>query len=656
MTFIVSASQITPLARPAIAPALTLSITDGWAEDYEAIWRKHGSVRTVVDFLARSIASLAPHVYERVSDNDRTRVTDHPLAAIMATPNPRTTRYRLLNSLVHDLAIYDTAYWLKSAGPTLWRLPPRMVTPKGETWLAPEYYRIRGTRGSRDVTPDQIVHFRGYSPEGDLAGAPPMESLRQALAENFEASRMRSQVLRNGARASGYLKRPAGVKAWSEEARTKFARSWKSQYAGANAPEAGGTPILEDGMDFVKVAQTSDELQYIEARKLTREEVAAAFHVPAPMVGILDHATFSNIREQHKQLYMDTLGPWLDMIEEEIALQLVPDLADGRRLYVEFDINAKLRGDLAEEAASLYQAAGGPYMTRNEVRARRNLPALDGGDDLITPLSVTTVGGDAAPTDAVQDAAGQAAAPVRAVKAKAPARARRATPTPAQVRAAQDEAAKTLERFFKRQRASVLSALGAKAKAEGSQWWDSKRWDNELADDLTDLAMRVTATIGTAATSALGYDPDDYDVDRTRKFLRAVAESRAGAINAKTRAAIAAALADSDSDEGDGGEAMTPAKVFDQATGARGAQAAVTMATTLASFAVTEAASQASPAGAMKMWTVTSSNPRATHAALDGETVPVSQDFSNGMAWPGDPVGGVDEVAGCTCSITTIIP
>src|SRR5690554_6984432 len=48
----------------------------------------------------------------------------------------------------------------------------------------------------------------------------------------------------------------------------------------------------------------------IEARKLTREEVAAAYYIPPPLVGILDHATFSNIREQHKQLYQDTLGPW----------------------------------------------------------------------------------------------------------------------------------------------------------------------------------------------------------------------------------------------------------------------------------------------------------------------------------------------------------
>lgn len=655
MTFVVSSSSIQALARPVAAPALSLRVTDDWNVDYEEIWRTQGAVRTVVDFLARSIASLAPHVFDRVSDTDRVRVTDHPLAELLSRPNPRTTRYRLMSDTVHDMCIFDTAYWLKvktKDSYALVRVPPRMVAPKGGSWFAPDFYRISGDRGRQDVPPEQVVHFRGYAPNGDLVGTPPMEALRQALAEGYEAGRMRSQVLRNGARASGYLKRPKDAPRWSEETRTKFARSWGSQYVGANAPEAGGTPILEDGMDFIKVAQTADELQYVEVRKLTREEVAAAFHVPAPMVGILDHATFSNIREQHKQLYQDTLGPWLDMIEQEIALQLTPDIAaPGSHLYVEFDIAAKLRGDLAEESASLYQAAGGPYMTRNEVRARRNLPAIDGGDELITPLSVTTTGGDAAPTGADEAATGDAPAPADAPKAhqdvkKAP---RRAGVTPEQSRQAQKAAEETLSAFFRRQRASVLSRLGAKADDE---WWDEERWNNELADDLEQLALSVTTKIGPKAAVALGFTADDYDVDRTRKFLRAVAESRAGAINSTTRQAIASALADQAEDD----SAPSPAEVFEQATGARGAQAAVTIATTLTAFAVTEAAHQAAPGRAMKQWTVTASNPRPSHAAVAGETVPVDSLFSNGMNWPGDPEGGVDEVAGCTCTVTTIIP
>src|SRR5699024_7441919 len=141
--------------------------------------------------------------------------------------------------------------------------------------------------------------------------------------------------------------------------------------------------------------------QYIEARKLTREEVASAYYIPPPLVGILDHATFSNIREQHKQLYQDTLGPWLTQIDEALENQLLPEFTEDG-LYLEFNLEAKMRGSLEEQAAAASTAAGAPCITVTELRGRNNLPAIEAGDKLVTPLSVT-VGGHATPRDSAPD-------------------------------------------------------------------------------------------------------------------------------------------------------------------------------------------------------------------------------------------------------------
>jgi phage portal protein BeeE len=64
-------------------------------------------------------------------------------------------------------------------------------------------------------------------------------------------------------------------------------RTWQQKYAGALASEAGGTPLLEDGMTFIPASQTAKDLQYIESRKLTDEEVTRSYHIPPPMIGIL---------------------------------------------------------------------------------------------------------------------------------------------------------------------------------------------------------------------------------------------------------------------------------------------------------------------------------------------------------------------------------
>ena len=67
------------------------------------------------------------------------------------------------------------------------------------------------------------------------------------------------------------------------------------------------------------------------------------------------------------------------------------------------------------------------------------------------------------------------------------------------------------------------------------------------------------------------------------------------------------------------------------------------------SFATAEVASQNDLS---KAWTVTSSNPRPSHAAMDGETVQADETFSNGARFPRDPYLGADEIAGCQCVLT----
>jgi hypothetical protein len=55
-----------------------------------------------------------------------------------------------------------------------------------------------------------------------------------------------------------------------------------------------------------------------------------------------------------------------------------------------------------------------------------------------------------------------------------------------------------------------------------------------------------------------------------------------------------------------------------------------------------------------KRW-ITGTNPRPSHALMNGETVPVDEPFSNGAFWPGDENLDVDESAGCNCSTEIVI-
>ena len=129
-------------------PAFTgIRFYDHFTRDYAVLYREQPNIRTCVDFLARNVAQLGLHVFRRVSDTDRLRLTDHPLPVLLEQPLPpaaKVTRYRLIEALMADLGVYFNAYWLKlRQGSTLTgllRLPPMYVTVWGS--LVPALYRL----------------------------------------------------------------------------------------------------------------------------------------------------------------------------------------------------------------------------------------------------------------------------------------------------------------------------------------------------------------------------------------------------------------------------------------------------------------------------------------------------------------------------------
>lgn len=262
----------------------------------------------------------------------------------------------------------------------------------------------------------------------------------------------------------------------------------------------------------------------------------------------------------------------------------------------------------------------------------RNLPALPGGDELGVPLNYL-LGGQMPSQAGSQNRRSapplQVASRITAIKS--------APPDP-HVRLLQD----MLSEFFQRQGQVIKSRLHQ--KDDDTPWWDYERWDQELSDDLYRLAVSISEEVASSTLKDIGFSPDEYDLDRTLAFLRSVSDRIAQQINLTTYGDLESAL-----QEDDPAEAV--AHVFDVAETSRAETSAITASTAVAGFATVEAAKQTASGKAKKQWVVNSSNPRAAHAALNGEVVDLHDNFSNGMPWPGAIEGTVDQVAGCQCSL-----
>lgn len=359
------------------------------------VWKSQPSVRKVVDFIARQLASTPLHHYQRISDTERERLSDGDIAQLLAKPcqAPRLTPYRFWHSLLVDRLVYDRycALITRADGrPWLTRIPARRV--RFETDALDQVTKIivhRKDGGRWELAPEKCIFDAGYSTSGGN-GTSPMDTLKDILLEDSESVRWRADVFRNGARFPGWIERPNQWPA-DGKARDRFTRGWAAFKASGG--RAGETPVLEDGMKYHPMDSfRPKDLELMSARQLTDITVASAYHIAPELVGARE-GNFSNVDAYRQMLYGPSLGPYFTEWE-----QIVNDAFATADSYVEAHIDAKLRGSFLEQARHTSTATGGPWMTRNEARAMRNLPPVDGGDELITPLNVL-VGGQASPHD-----------------------------------------------------------------------------------------------------------------------------------------------------------------------------------------------------------------------------------------------------------------
>ena len=657
------------------------------------LYRRQPALRAVVSFLADNVAGVPIKCYVREDDTDRPRDTKSPLALLLSRPSAGMTTFELMRATESDLKLWGQSLWSvvpDEAAPSGWRIqyiPWSWVGGK-DTWdgFEPSVYRVVNpyTGGRAELPAEDCIRFYGYSPTGTMDASSPIDALKDVLSEQISAWEFRNGVWRNGGRVQQWISRPQGAE-WAPGARDRFTKSWKERYSGKDGDNTGGTPLLEDGMRLEATQLNAREAQWQEATRLAREDVAAVYHVNPSQIWHSDAQTYASAKDNARALYADTLANDFALIEQRVNAVLVPMLGlDPARHYCEFDLSAKLAASFEEQAGVLQSSVGGPWMLRNEARARMNLPAIDGGDELIVPLNVTE-GGLASPNDTDPTKArpaldvrvepvvkGGDAAPfghspsAKEADGSAVVLLKSSAEPPEDI---VDEMRGAIAKFVERQSRRVLADIEAAGddwdKRSGHvmtkdglldlpPWWDAVRWDRELADDLEPLFRQLCDLRGTAAMADIGEDASLWSSRRTSNFVRSMVERRAALFNRGTYEDVRKALMQA---EGPAQRLEGAMQAF--ATGAenRAVRGARTFATAVCGFATKEAVRQVYPRDTdrvrrTKTWRHHSSkNPRSNHAAMDGETVGLDEYFSNGADYPGDLGLSAQETVNCGCTM-----
>lgn len=606
------------------------------------LYQTQDNLQAVVNFLSNSIAQLPLKVYKRNGEASRQRDRESVAARLIWRPNEDQTAYEFIRAVSIEYLVFGCVYvWVvpdaeSSSGYQMRVIPSEWVTEtKGGSVYAPDSIVVSTNTGSFvEIPRTEFVCFKTYAPGAPGKYISPISGLRQTLQEQIEAGNFRKQLWHSSGRLNAQIIRPKDVQPWDDEARKRFVTAFREGW-GSGGEKAGSIPLLEDGMEIKPFSTSFKESQWAESVKLSRESVAAAYGINPSLVWHSDTQTYASSKDNARALYAECLGPLIQMLQQRINSFLIPMVDDNDDLYVEFDLTEKLKGSFEERAAILQAAVGAPYMTRNEARADNNLPPIDGADDLIVPMNLNN-GIDNPPVDDAEEEAEAPKGRIVKMRAKSAENIRiKGQATDAEQESIED----ILQKFIKRQAASVLPKIGADA-----DWWDADRWDRELTKDLLRKINEIADAHGLNAAEVLH---SEYVIDITRDYLEAMVKGRARAINSRTFDEITEALEDDEE----------PAAVFEKREKTDAKRLAISLALAAAGFATCEAGRQAHRENpkklVQKVW-VTGPNSRPTHTAMNGETVDIDDTFSNGARWPGDDNLDPDESCGCNCSTEVI--
>jgi HK97 family phage portal protein len=350
--------------------------------DYAQAYEAHVWVYACVRAIATAGASVDILPYKKQADGTYVKEENNALHLLLTRPNPYMTNRNLREFILICLALTGNAFLaLETMGGNqvkeIWPLPAGSVKPVSSPTKFIDHYVYDVGGHQIEYAPEEIIHFRDTSPTSMFYGQGSIAPVANSIISDLNAMTWNKFFFANGAKLDGVLETDNSL---SDADYNRTIEGWKKMYVGRK--NAGKTAVLDNGLKYRKIVDSMRDMDFVNLRKQVRDEVLAAFNVPPSIVGLLEFANYSNMREQQKTFWVNTVIPKLISISETLTMrgeQITKQ--KGSEFAPDTSTVEALRANETERAATTktYVDAGVPI---NQVIEALDLPfeAVEGGD------------------------------------------------------------------------------------------------------------------------------------------------------------------------------------------------------------------------------------------------------------------------------------
>lgn len=345
-----------------------------------------------VSKIATDVGSKKMGLYHRDRNGKIEEVEQHIFLDLMKNVNPNMNETEMKEDTQMFLDLVGNSYWYIPKNNLgipieIWTVPAQFmqIVPSKETFIA-GYIYDDGSMQKIAFKEDEIVHFKYPNPKSRFYGMSPLEAGIQQINLSDYMNDYQSALYKNRARPDVVLETNEDLQ--PEELDRQYA-NWKRLFRGSD--KAGKLAILTHGAKLKPFSMTPNELDFMEGKRFTREEICSYYNIPLMLMGLGKEVGNRSIGETLDYVYMrDCIDPRLKRIATKINEKIMPLYRAEGEFFVAFeDVIPKDKEFMIKERETNIKTG---FSSINEERERVGIPPSTWGQVPLMPMSYMPVG------------------------------------------------------------------------------------------------------------------------------------------------------------------------------------------------------------------------------------------------------------------------
>lgn len=344
---------------------------------------------------AQRIAAIKLFLYKRKNQDEFEEIKVHEIIDVLDRVNNFMTRYDLLEWTSTLMDLTGECFWwkIKSSGNKINSLYPYFnprfmdVVPSKDNFVKGYVYTVPGTSNKITFDAEDIIHFKEINPSNPYRGLAPIKAAEYAVASDRETQKWNYNFFKNSAKPFGMLIFPGTL---SQEQYDRIKSQWEVGHQGTE--NAHRVAILENRypdkstVDFKEIGFSQKDMDFIEQRKMSRDEIFAIFGVPKGII-MAENSNKASATVEERAFLNDTIIPRMRKIISYLNEFLLMDYDD---LFFDFeDPNIQTN---EEKLAYYANGISNGWLTPNEIRQEEGYAKVNGGDSLYILSNLLAIG------------------------------------------------------------------------------------------------------------------------------------------------------------------------------------------------------------------------------------------------------------------------